>query len=88
MPSTKSYKILHEQVTARPGAEERLAALRKATLDEIRLREQRRASKQPQTETTSKRLGRGDVPRAGAAGLLVTAVRVIGGWRAMAGYNR
>lgn len=53
MPSTKSYKLLHEQVTARPGAEERLAALRKATLQEIRLYEQRQASKQPQTETTA-----------------------------------
>lgn len=53
MPSTKSYKLLHEQVTARPGAEERLAALRKATLREISLHEQRQTSKQPQTETTA-----------------------------------
>lgn len=47
MPSTKSYKLLHEQVTARPGAEERLAALRKATLQEISRYEQRQASSQP-----------------------------------------
>lgn len=53
MPSTKSYKLLHEQVVARPGARERLAALRKATLQEIRLYEQRQASQQPQTETTA-----------------------------------
>ena len=35
MPSVRSYKLLHEQVVARPGAEERLAALREATLEEI-----------------------------------------------------
>ena len=53
MPSTKSYKLLQEQVTTRPGAEERLAALRKATLQEISRYEQRQAPKQPQTKTTS-----------------------------------
>ena len=39
----KSYRTLHEQVVARPGAPERLAALRAETLSEIGLHELRRA---------------------------------------------
>lgn len=35
MPSTTSYDKLHQQVIARPGAPERLAALRQSTLEEI-----------------------------------------------------
>ena len=42
MSSTKKYKELHEQVITRPGAVERLAALRKETLAEIGLYEMRR----------------------------------------------
>ena len=37
MPSTKSYRLLHNRVMARPGAAERLATLRKKTLAEVRL---------------------------------------------------
>lgn len=36
MPSTKSYRQLHEQVAARSGAAQRLAELRKRTLIEMR----------------------------------------------------
>lgn len=43
MPSTKNYRELHDQVMARPGAVERLAALREDTLAEIGLYELRRA---------------------------------------------
>lgn len=43
MPSTKDYRRLHDQVTARPGAADRLAALREETLDEIGLFELRKA---------------------------------------------
>ena len=35
MPNTRNYQDLHDQVLARPGAEERLAELRKETLAEI-----------------------------------------------------
>ena len=42
MPNTKRYQELHEQVMARPGAAERLAALRKESLAEIGLYEMRR----------------------------------------------
>ena len=42
MSNTKKYKELHEQVVARPGAVERLAALRQQTLAEIGLYEMRR----------------------------------------------
>lgn len=42
MPDTKNFRDLHEQVLARPGAAERLAALRKETLAEIGLYEMRR----------------------------------------------
>lgn len=53
MPSAKSYKLLHEQVVARPGAEERLAALRESTLEEIGRYELRQASEQAQIEMTA-----------------------------------
>jgi predicted transcriptional regulator len=50
MPSTKKYRQLHEQVVSRPGAAERLAALREETLAEIGLFELRRALDRSQTE--------------------------------------
>jgi len=50
MPSTKSYQKLHERVASRPGAAERLAALRKETLAEIGLYELRRALERSQIE--------------------------------------
>src|SRR5690606_19215002 len=50
MPSTRSYSQLHDRVAARPGAAERLAALRKETLAEIGLYELRRALDLSQTE--------------------------------------
>lgn len=43
MPSTKDYRDLRDQIMARPGAAERLAALREDTLAEIGLYELRRA---------------------------------------------
>ena len=36
MPSTKSYRQLHQKVAARPGAARRLAGLRKRTLAEMK----------------------------------------------------
>jgi DNA-binding XRE family transcriptional regulator len=50
MPSTKSYRKLHDQVIARPGAADRLAALRDETLTEIGLYELRRALDRSQME--------------------------------------
>lgn len=50
MPSTKSYGGLHQEVAARPGAAERLAALREETLAEIGLYELRRALERSQTD--------------------------------------
>lgn len=50
MPSTKSYRELHDQVVARPEAADRLAALRDDTLAEIGLYELRRALDRSQTE--------------------------------------
>lgn len=50
MPSTKSYRQLHEKVAARPGAGQRLAALRDETLAEIGLHELRRAIGRSQTD--------------------------------------
>ena len=49
MPSTKNYGELHEQVAARPGAAERLAALRDETMAEIGLHDLRRALDRSQT---------------------------------------
>lgn len=43
MPKTKNYQDLHERVLERPGALERLNALREETLMEIGLYELRRA---------------------------------------------
>ena len=43
MPRTKSYQDLHDRVIERPGAQERLKALREQTLMEIGLYELRRA---------------------------------------------
>lgn len=53
MPSTKNYRQLHDQVVSRPGAAERLAALREETLTEIGLHELRRALERSQTEVAS-----------------------------------
>ncbi len=50
MPSTKNYRELHDQVVSRPGAAERLAALRNETLAEIGLYELRRALDRSQTD--------------------------------------
>jgi len=50
MPSTKTYRDLHEKVAARRGAAERLAALREDTLSEVGLYELRRATDRSQTE--------------------------------------
>ena len=54
MPATKSYRRLHDQVAARPGAAERLAALREETLSEIGLHELRKALERSQTELAAK----------------------------------
>lgn len=50
MPSAKNYRSLHDKVAARPGATERLAALRDETLAEIGLYELRRALARSQTD--------------------------------------
>ena len=50
MSSTKSYRTLHDQVVARPGALQRLASLRHETLAEIGLFELRRALEWSQTD--------------------------------------
>ena len=50
MPSTHKYKDLHDRVAARPGASERLAALRQETLAEIGLYELRRSLERSQTD--------------------------------------
>lgn len=47
---TKSYNKLHEQVIARPGAAERLAALRDDTYAEIGLHELRKSLDRSQTD--------------------------------------
>ena len=52
----KSFTKLHEQVVARPGAVERLAALREETLVEIGLYELRRSRDSSQVEL-AERLG-------------------------------
>ncbi len=46
----RNYRDLHEKVVARPGAPERLAALREATVAEIGLYELRRALDRSQAE--------------------------------------
>lgn len=50
MPTTRNYRNLHNQVTARPGASERLASLRDETADEIGLFELRKALDLSQTD--------------------------------------
>ncbi len=50
MISTTSYQELHDRVTARPGAAERLAALRRDTLAEIGLYELRRSLERSQSD--------------------------------------
>lgn len=50
MPSAKNYGELHEQVASRPGAADRLAALRRETLAEIGLYELRRTLDRSQTD--------------------------------------
>ena len=50
MPNTTSYRELHDRVAARPGAAERLAALRLDTLAGIGLYELRRSLGRPQTD--------------------------------------
>ncbi len=46
----RNYRDLHEEVIARPGAPDRLAALREATVAEIGLYELRRALDRSQAE--------------------------------------
>lgn len=46
MPSTKSYRQLHEQVVARPGAARRLAGIRKEILAEMKEHQFRQADSQ------------------------------------------
>ena len=50
MPTTKSYQPLHDRVTTRPGAVERLASLRERTLAEIDLFNLRKALGLSQTD--------------------------------------
>ena len=50
MPKTKNYRHLHNQVAARPGANERLDSLRDETLGEIGLFQLRRALGMSQTD--------------------------------------
>ena len=50
MPSTQSYRALHDEVLARPGAEQRLAALRSETLAEIGLQVLRRTLERSQAD--------------------------------------
>lgn len=50
VPSTKSYRKLHDEVTSRPGAAERLVALREETVTEIGLHELRRALERSQAD--------------------------------------
>ncbi len=53
MPSTKSYRELHDKVAKREGTAERLAALRADTLAEIGLYELRRSLDRSQTEVAA-----------------------------------
>ena len=46
----KNYREIHEKVVARPGAPERLAALREATVAELGLHELRRALNRSQVD--------------------------------------
>jgi DNA-binding XRE family transcriptional regulator len=53
MPSSKNYLELREQVASRPGAADRLAALRNETLAEIGLYELRSALGRSQTDVAA-----------------------------------
>ena len=53
MPATKNYNDLHSKVSTRPGATERLSALRDETLTEIGLYELRRALERSQTDVAA-----------------------------------
>ena len=48
--ATKNYRALHDEVLARPGAEERLAALRSETLAEVGLHALRRTRDRSQAD--------------------------------------
>ena len=50
MPNTHDYRALHDEVLGRPGAPERLAALRSETLSEIGLHALRRTMDRSQTD--------------------------------------
>ncbi|MCY3560005.1 MAG: XRE family transcriptional regulator [bacterium] len=50
MPRTKSYRDLHDRVAERPGAAERLSALRLDTLAEIGLHELRSSLERSQAD--------------------------------------
>ncbi len=50
MPNTSPYRELHDRVAARPGAADRLAALRLDTLAEVGLHELRRSLERSQTD--------------------------------------
>ena len=50
MPNTHNYRTLHDKVLARPGAAERLAALRGETLSEVGLYVLRRTIDRSQTD--------------------------------------
>lgn len=53
MPSTRDYERLGEIVESRPGAKERLEALRRETLAEVGLYELRRALRRSQVEVAA-----------------------------------
>ena len=53
MANAKNYEQLHDQVIARPGAVERLAALREGTLAEIGLYAMRRQLDCSQSELSA-----------------------------------
>ncbi|MBM4410524.1 MAG: helix-turn-helix domain-containing protein [Chloroflexi bacterium] len=54
MPKTRPYRSLHEQVIARPGAKERVAALREEALAEVGLFELRRSQDVSQTDLAAR----------------------------------
>ena len=50
MPTTKNFSLLRDKVMARPGAEQRVAALREELLAEVGLYELRRSQEVSQTQ--------------------------------------
>lgn len=50
MPKTKNFSLLRDKVMARPGAEQRVAALREELLAEVGLYELRRSQEVSQTQ--------------------------------------